>query len=120
MESTIVRRVVVQSCVGDSESDSLRGTDVDQVSRSGDSLSPIARRHRGLKQKSAGDIVHCANCTFCFVILSRGVRAGETKANAVGGEKVCDSSVDEFGPVVSLHSNKRQRELCAGIGDKGD
>ena len=42
------------------------------------------------------------------------------KANAVGREEGGDRGVDEFGPVISLHGDERERELCMGIGNKVD
>jgi hypothetical protein len=71
-----------------------------------------------LYEKGASNVVGCAYGALGFAILLGCVWAGKTKVNAVGGEEVRNSGVEEFSAIVSLHSNYRKVKLSACISNE--
>ena len=82
-------------------------------------------------KKGADNIVSGSDEPFGLAVLRRGVRARKTIGDAVGGEEVTESCIDEFAAVVALHSfdddvklsiHEREEALeggrCVGFGAK--
>ena len=65
------------------EVESLGWQDVKERRRCGESLNLVSRRHEGLKQQGANDIIYGANNTFGFTILRRSIRARHEKMDAL-------------------------------------
>ena len=63
-----------ESKVRHGEVESLGWQDVKERRRYGESLNLVSRRHEGLKQQGANDIIYGANNTFSFTVLRRGIR----------------------------------------------
>jgi hypothetical protein len=61
-----------------------RRTYVEEVCSSVKCLGPQFRRHRGLKEERANDVVDSTNGTLSLTILLRSVRAGKTENGVVG------------------------------------
>ena len=85
------------------EIESLGWQDVEEGSRRGEGLDPVGRRHGGLKQQGANDIIYGANNTFSFTVLRRGIRARHAKMNALGEEERPSAGVIKLLPVVALN-----------------
>ena len=54
---------------------------VKQVGGGVEALGPEARGQRGLDQKSAHDVVRCANHPLSLAVLRRGIRTRHTQLN---------------------------------------
>ena len=92
--------------------------DVEEGSRRGEGLDPVGRRHGGLKQQGANDIIYGANNTFSFTVLRQGIRAGHVKMNALGEKEGTGTGVIELFPVVTLNRLDAGAKLSGGVGDE--
>ena len=59
--------------------------DVKEMSCHMQSFNPIRRRHMSLKEEDTDNVVNCSERSFSTSILLRGVRARETRLNAMRG-----------------------------------
>jgi len=82
------------------EIESLGWQDVEEGSRRGEGLDPVGRRHGGLKQQGANDIIYGANNTFSFTVLRRGVGARHAEMDALAEKEGAGAGVIKLAPVV--------------------
>ena len=68
-----------------------------------------------MKEKGPNAVIESAKDTLSATVLLRGVRASETKNHAMCGEKIADSGVVKFLPVVCLQRKNGPAKLRADI-----
>jgi hypothetical protein len=61
---------------------------IDEVGGSGESISPICKRHRCLEEEGASDIGGGANHALGFPVLLRGIWTRHTEGNTVGEKEI--------------------------------
>jgi hypothetical protein len=81
-------------------------------------LDPKGEGHGGLDKKSPENVIGATDGAFGFPVLSRSMRAGKSKRDAVGGEVGSQGVVKKFPPIVTLEAPGGGVILGAYIGKK--
>jgi hypothetical protein len=84
---------------------------VEEVGGSGEGLSPVVSRKRGLKEQGAHDIVRCANHALSPTVLRGRVGARHTKVDIAREKEVMGRIVIKLPPIVALDTPDGVTEL---------
>jgi hypothetical protein len=108
----------MEEMIGNTVVDGRRRPPVDEKHGGGQGLNPIGRRHGGMNQERANNIVECAKHPLSFAVLGGCVGARSTKKDATASQEGGGGSVDELGAIICLKTAQRITELCVSVSNK--